>query len=61
MTAVWLPIVWSFWPGSKSCLLVQSRSFSVFANQIGPRNAAACSNDWPPDFPLGKMRRSQTA
>jgi hypothetical protein len=40
-TTIWLPIVWSFWPGSKMTLpWLQVTPLSVVReNRVGPRNA----------------------
>src|SRR5512132_827513 len=44
-TTIWLPMVWSFWPGSKMTRpWLQVTPLSVVReNSVGPRKAKACS------------------
>ena len=63
-TTIWLPMVWSFWPGSQTCFAgshVTPASVER-ANQVGPLNALVLNEATTLARSLaGKTRRSQTA
>src|SRR5215475_458482 len=62
-TTIWLPMVWSFWPGSKMARpVLQVTPLSVVRENIaGPRKAAANTVALGLAFVCGDSRRSQTA